>query len=107
MPIVPRAIIDQNRIKAAVQAAERSLTPDVIRILHTFAEDVQGDISLFFRVVISDQAAAPARLRETTKRIKSAVLDEVRADDLGLQTYFNFRSQSEQATLRDPFWERQ
>ncbi|HUI55579.1 MAG TPA: hypothetical protein VLY04_11435 [Bryobacteraceae bacterium] len=60
MPIVPRALVDQNRIRAAVQNAERALAPDVIRIMYSFAEDVQGNISLFFRIVISDQAAAPA-----------------------------------------------
>ena len=74
--------------------------------MYTFAEDVQGNISLFFRIVISDQSAAPAKLRDTTRHIVATVSNETKADDLGLQTYFNFRSRSEQASLRETFWER-
>jgi hypothetical protein len=107
VPIVPRGLVDQGRIRAGVQRAERALAPDVIRIIYSFAEDVQGNISLFFRIVISDAGSTPARLRETTQRIIAKVLYEIKAEELGLQTYFNFRSKSEQAMLKDPFWERQ
>lgn len=89
-----------------MKKAERALAPDVIRIMYSFAEDVQGDTSLYLRVLISDAASAPATLRETTERIIARVLHEIKASELGLQTYFNFRSKSEQAMLRDPFWER-
>ena len=106
MPIVPRGLVDQSKIRAGVQRAERALAPDVIRIIYSFGEDVQGNISLFFRIVISDQAASPTRLRETTQRIIAKVLQEIRAQELGLQAYFNFRSKSEQEMLREPFWER-
>ena len=107
MPIVPRGLVDQSKIRAGVQRAERALAPDVIRIMYSFAEDVQGNISLFFRIVITDAAASPERLRETTQRIIAKVLREIKSEELGLQTYFNFRSKSEQAMLREPFWERQ
>lgn len=106
MPIVPHGLVDQSKIKAGVLRAERALEPDVVRIMHSFAEDWQGNISLFFRVVISDAAAAPNRLRETTQRIIKKVHHEIRAEELGVQTYFNFRSKSEQAALREPSWER-
>jgi len=74
--------------------------------MYSFAADSLGDQSLFFRVVITDDAATPARLRETTQKIKSRILKEIKAEELGLQTYFNFRSNSEQRALKDPFWER-
>ena len=106
MPIVPRGLVERSKIKAGVLRAERALAPDVIRIMYSFAEDGQGNISLFFRIVISDQAAAPNRLRETTQAIIAKVLREIKADELGLQTYFNFRSKSEQDILREPSWER-
>jgi hypothetical protein len=99
-------LVDQGKIRTGVQRAERALEPDVVRIMYSFAENVDGEISLFFRVVISDQAAAPNRLRETTQRIINKVLHHIRADELGLQTYFNFRSRSEQALLKEPAWER-
>jgi hypothetical protein len=105
--VVSRGLVDQGKIRAGVQKAERVLAPDVVRIMYAFAEDVQGNISLFFRIVISDAVSTPAKLRETTQRIIAKVLREIKAEELGLQTYFNFRSNSEQAMLRDPFWERQ
>jgi hypothetical protein len=81
--------------------------PDVVRIMFGLAENSSGEMSLFFRIVISDDAAKPNRLRESTQRIIGRVSEEIRADELGLETYFNFRSRSEQAALKDPFWERQ
>ena|ERR1700682_5284690 len=106
VPVVQRGLVDREKIRAGVRRAERALATDVIRIMYSFAEDWQGDISLFFRIVISDHAASPARLRETTQRIIAKVLHEIKAQELGLQTYFNFRSKSEQAMLREAFWER-
>jgi hypothetical protein len=75
--------------------------------MYAFDEDVQGNNSLFFRIVISDAVSTPAKLRETTQRIIARVLHDIKAEELGLQTYFNFRSKSEQAMLKDPAWERQ
>jgi hypothetical protein len=105
--IVARGVIDQSKVKAGVQRAERALAPDVIRIMFSNGFDVAGGQSLFFRIVISDQAAEPARLWETTQRIIARVTAEVKAEELGLETYFNFRSRSEQAALRESSWERQ
>ena len=104
--MIPGGVVDQSKIRAGVPRAERALAPNVIRIMYGFAEDVQGNISLFFRIVISDHAAAPQRLRETTQEIIAKVQRTIKAEELGLQTYFNFRSKSEQAMLRDPIWER-
>ena len=106
MAIVPRGLVDQGKIRTGVQRAERALAPDVIRIMYSYGVDVTGDQSLFFRIVISDHAAAPTRLRETTQRIIARVMAEIRSQELGLQAYFNFRSRSEQAMLRDSLWER-
>ena len=106
VPTVPRGLIDQSKIRASVRKAERALAPDVIRIMYSVAVDWKDEHSLFFRIVISDSAASPSRLRETTQRIMNKVLQEIRAHELGLQTYFNFRSKSEQAVLREPSWER-
>src|SRR5580704_16313653 len=103
---VARGLIDQSKIKAGVQRAERALAGDVLRILYSFTEDWLGEQSVFFRIVISDAASDPGRLRETTQRIIAKVSREIKAEELGLQTYFNFRSKSEQAMLREPSWER-
>jgi len=102
---VPRGLVVQSKIQAGVERAKRALQPDVIRIMYTLTLDWTGEQSLFFRIIISDAAAAPSRLRESTQRIARKILTEIKADELGLQTYFNFRSQSEQAKLREPAWE--
>jgi hypothetical protein len=105
--MVQRALVDQKKIRAGAQKAERALAPDVVRILFSFDENWVGEVSLYFRIVISDDAAKPARLRESTQRIIARVSREIKADDLGLETYFNFRSRSEQEELKDPLWERE
>jgi hypothetical protein len=107
VPIAQPGLVDQSEIKKAVRRAERALAPDVIRIMYSFTVDWTGEQSLFFRVLISDRASAPNRLRETTQRITARVLQEIKTEELGLQTYFNFRSKSEQEQVREPFWEKQ
>jgi hypothetical protein len=102
---VPRGLVDQGKIRAGVQRAERALLPDVVRILYSFNPDWTGDYSLFFRILLTDAASAPSKLRYTTQRVMMTILTEIKADELGLQTYFNFRSESEQAKLREPAWE--
>jgi len=106
VPLAPRNFVDQSKIRAGVKQAESALKPDVVRIMYSFTENVEGNVSLFFRIVISDQAAEPAQLRKTTQRIINKVLHEITAEELGLETYFNFRSRSEQALLKEPAWER-
>ena len=105
MPTVPRTLLDHKRLQASLQKAKRALKPDVIRIMYSFEEDWTGEPSLFFRVLITDAASDPKRLRETVQRIETKVLRETKADERGLQTYFSFRNESEQAQLRDPTWE--
>jgi len=97
--------VDQRRIDALVEEAVRELSPDVVRIRHNFGEDWSGDPAIFFRVVLADEAAAPSRLFETTTKVIEAIRSRVDADDLGVLDYFNFRSESEQAKLKDRLWD--
>ena len=105
VPLVPRGLVEQSKVTAGVRRAERALAPDVIHIRHTFALDWTGEPSLFFRILLSDAASAPNKLRQTMQKIEGRILADIKADDLGLQTYFNYRSKSEQAQLRDPIWD--
>ncbi|MGP0072740.1 MAG: hypothetical protein ACLPWF_12505 [Bryobacteraceae bacterium] len=104
--MVHSGLVDQGKIKAGVQRAERALARDVVRIVYSYAPDWTGDDALFFRIVLRDAASAPDKLRQTTHRIEMRILIEIKAHELGLQTYFNYRSESEQAELREPAWER-
>jgi hypothetical protein len=73
--------------------------------MYSIVLDWKDEYSVFFRIVIPDQAS-PDRLRETTQRMIDKVMHEIKAHEFGIQTYFNFRSESEQAMLREPSWER-
>ncbi|SPF40639.1 hypothetical protein SBA4_2530014 [Candidatus Sulfopaludibacter sp. SbA4] len=81
------------------------LRPDVKRIMYSIEPDWTGEESLFFRIILSDPASEPPRLYITTRRIAKAIQKGIQADELGLQTYFSFRSESEQAEMRDPEWD--
>ena len=104
MVSVPSIFVHQGKIEKAVARSAKSLAPDVVRIRYSLGEDWSGSGAVFFRVVLSDNASRPNYLREIAKRVKSTVFSEVRPDELGLEAYFNFRSASEQAELKEPTW---
>jgi hypothetical protein len=98
-------LIKREEIVAAVERAARALAPDVVRVQYRFGEDWTGDPSIYFGVILSDQAASQVeRLHEFSQRVQTTLEDAVDVEELGLQSYFNFRSESEQAKLKDPNW---
>jgi hypothetical protein len=104
--VVPGAIVNQPQIKVAVQEAVDGLAPEVLRIRYSLGMDSTGLESIFFRVLLSDQASREDRLYETTQRIRTKILNIVNpVEKFGMEAYFNFRSASEQAQLRDLAWE--
>jgi hypothetical protein len=106
MPILHRVIIDEKRLAAAVKRTARALAPDVVRVGWGIKPDWTDDVSLFFRVVLSDEAARPKRLREVSQRVQDKIRKAIKSDELGLFAYFNFRSVSEQSEMNDPGWEK-
>jgi hypothetical protein len=100
-----RAAINPAQIAKALRRAERALAPDVVRIRYTLADDWTGDPSIYFKVVITDKAASKeSKLGELTERIEFTINNKVKPDELGLNSYFNFRSLSEHNELNDPAW---
>ncbi len=65
---LPSAITKQSEIQAAIDQVERSLSPDVVRIRYEIGEDWSGQWALFFRIVLSDDAAR-RRLREVAGKV--------------------------------------
>ena len=106
MPARYRGLVDERKIKAGVERARRALRPDVVRILYSFDEDWTGRESLFFKIILSDAAAEPKGLGEVIQRIERRIKKEIKADELIFFPYFNYRSESEQAELRELSWER-
>ena len=43
-------------------------------------------------------------LRAVARRVSDLILGEVQPQELGLQAYFNFRSESEQAERKEEVW---
>jgi hypothetical protein len=65
--LMPAAIAEQSKIEAEVRAVEVTLRPDVIHIRHEIGEDWSGQWAIFFRIVLSDDAARH-RLREVATK---------------------------------------
>lgn len=82
-----------------------SLTPmpaGVVNMRYTIENDWSGDPAIFFWITLSDATADRAVLPKTTKHIIEFITKRVDpAGRWGLIPYFNFRSQSEQAKLKE------
>lgn len=104
MAIVTSPFVHQQRIAKGVAKASQVLSPDVVHIRYSLDEDWSGSGAVFFRILLSDQASDRAKLREVARRVSATLVNEVQPDQLGLQAYSNFRSQSEQAKLQEEAW---
>jgi hypothetical protein len=65
-----KALVEPEKLAAEMVRVERMLRPEVVRIKHTVANDATGDAALYLRVLLSDEASKPERLREVTTRIR-------------------------------------
>jgi hypothetical protein len=101
--ILPAAIRQQAKIETEVRAVEAALRPDVVRIRYEIGEDWSGQWAVFFRVVLSDDAAKH-RLREVARNVEWRLAERLDFQALGVFPYHNFRSESEQAELREEAW---
>jgi hypothetical protein len=81
------------------------LAPDVVRIRLNIAQDWSGDPALYFRVILSDEASQRDRLAGTAERVREKLSGDLRLDELDHLPYFKFRSQSEQANLKERAWD--
>ena len=101
MPYVPIGFVNQQDIDAAVQRAAKALAPPVVRIRYDFGPDWTGDPSIFFRIVLADEAAKRPKLSDLAQTVELILLKEVQAEEQGLHAYFNYRSLSEQDNLKE------
>lgn len=100
---LPSAITRQAEIDAAIQRVQQRVGPDVVRIRYEIGEDWSGQWAIFFRAVLTDDAASH-RLRDTATRVVWELAHELDFAGMGVFPYHNFRSESEQATLQEPAW---
>ena len=100
---VPSAVTKQSEIQAAIHEVERELAPDVVRIRYDIGEDWSGQWAIFFRVVLTDDAAR-RRLRDIANKVVWGLSRRLDFPGMGVFPYHNFRSVSEQAALREEAW---
>ncbi|HEX5432125.1 MAG TPA: hypothetical protein VFW83_09175 [Bryobacteraceae bacterium] len=102
MPL-PSAISRQSEIQAAIHDVERALAPHVIRIRYEIGEDWSGEWAIFFRIVLTDEAAR-RRLRDTAAKVVWGLAGQLDFPAMGVVPYHNFRSLPEQEALQEPAW---
>lgn len=100
---VPPAVTRQAEINAAAHRVEQMVGPDVVRIRYEIGEDWSGEWAIFFRVVLTDDAAR-RRLRDVADKVVWELARQLDFPGMGVIPYHNFRSESEQATLQEPAW---
>jgi len=93
------------QIDPIVTEALKELSPSVRHIRYEIRPDGSGDLALFFRVVLSDKASRTRASRLSVMgRVRDQICRRVFVPDLGLFPVFLFRSESEQAKMKDPAW---
>jgi hypothetical protein len=100
---VPSAVTKQAEIDVATQRVQQTIGPDVVRIRYEIAEDWNSEWAIFFRVVLTDDAARH-RLGEVANEVIRGLENQLDFPGLGVYPYHNFRSVSEQAMLQEPAW---
>jgi hypothetical protein len=101
--LMPAAVSQQEKIRAEVRAVEAALRPDIVRIRYGMGEDWSGQWAISFRIVLSDDAAKN-RLRQVAENVISRLAEHLDFNVLGVFPYHNFRSESEQESLREEAW---
>lgn len=94
----------QPQISAAVTEVVKELSPSVKKIRFEIGQDWSGQWAIFFRVLLSDDASEPKNLREIAPRVVWGMSERLDLPGLGLFPYFNFRSEAEQALVKDMAW---
>lgn len=100
---LPTAVTKQQEIDGAVSQVEAELAPDVLRIRYDIGEDWSGQWSIFFRIVLTDEAAK-RRLRDVAAKVVRGLASRLDFPGMGVYPYHNFRSASEQAMLQEEAW---
>jgi hypothetical protein len=103
MPL-PSVNVEKPKVNAVIDIVLRQLAPDVVRIRYDVGRDWSGDDAIFYRLLISDDAAR-MRLRETTQKAMGMLESFLNLETMGLRVYHNARSVSEQEALREKSWE--
>jgi hypothetical protein len=102
--MIMSSVITMNpQINAAIREVVDLLAPDVVYIRYEIGQDWSGDSAIFFRVLLSDDASKN-RLRDAASQVECRLAERLDFTSMGVFPYYNFRSESEQAAMREPAW---
>ena len=102
---IAKAFAQQAELDQAIDRVKQSLGPDVVRLRYTLGQDWSGESAIFFRIVLSERASRRDQLWNSTSQIETAIVQHLQPlEQWGVLPYFNYRSQSEQATLQEEAW---
>jgi hypothetical protein len=106
MPILPRGVAQPRELIKSLNSLLHVMPPAVVRWRFTFGNDWSGDPAIFFWITLSDKASNPRKLRQVTSAIVDTITKKIDPlNQWGLVPYFSFRSQSEQAELKEEVFE--
>jgi hypothetical protein len=101
MPYLPRGVAQPTELIKHLNALS-PFPPGVVNLRYTVDNDWSGDPAIFFWITLSDETAHRTILPQTTRRITDFITQQLDpVGQWGLIPYFNFRSQSEQAKLKE------
>jgi hypothetical protein len=106
MALSPTGIINQAQLAAAVGNAVAKLDSNEVRLVrYSVGVDSTGEITIFFRILLTDYASQEALLGDVTTRVATILFDEIKPfDNWGVLPEFSFRSESEQRSHFDAAW---
>jgi hypothetical protein len=97
--------VNEAQVDKAITKFVPQLGRDVVRVRYEISTDWVGDPAIFFRVVLTDQAASDDRLGKVTTRIRAAIWDKLKPfERWGLRPFIHFRSKSEQDSMKEKSW---
>jgi len=101
-PLIPPEILYKKEIQSGIRRVERQFAEQIDHIACSFGDNSFGEPSVYFWVVVNDEAAAIDLLEPLSTEVITALIKEATTDEIGLHAYADFRSVSEQAKLQDP-----
>jgi hypothetical protein len=100
---LPSAVTKQAEIDAAIARVQRSIGSDVARIRYEIGEDWSDQWAIFFRIVLTDDAARH-RLEEVATRVVRGLAQQLDFPAWACSPIIIFEACPEQAMLQEPAW---
>ena len=101
---IARGFTQQSEFFAAIAEAARGLPDSIVSVTPSLGTDWDGEPAVFFQIVLTD-GTPRGELLNLTKEISQAIVRQVQPlEEWHVLPYFNFRTESEQARIKEPMW---